>query len=299
MAYDPIGDPENFRFHQAYLAYTGYDSVGRFGSQEILLDNQRFIGNIGWRLNGQSFNAASIKNNSISNLTLYYAYTDSINGADGKMNHDRQYHLVNAEYNACENNKASAFAYLQRNDGGGGSTNSIPTACAPGARTTSSRTISCLRSSATPTTAASLDNWISIPLLSEAALNISPAETTKTSGSRPLNGTAHKFNGWADQFLGTGGGLEGGLVDIYGQVSATAFEKLKLTGVLHYFNTADETDAGFSGEYGHEIDLLANYPVCKNFDVLRVFAYYVKGDNDADTTTTDETVFWLRGTLRF
>ena len=55
--YDTIGDPEAFRMHQAYLAYTGYDSHGRVGPQEIILDNARFIGNVGWRLNAQSFNA--------------------------------------------------------------------------------------------------------------------------------------------------------------------------------------------------------------------------------------------------
>ena len=35
--YDTINDPEEFRFHQAYLAYSGYDSTAQFGSQETLL----------------------------------------------------------------------------------------------------------------------------------------------------------------------------------------------------------------------------------------------------------------------
>ncbi len=121
------------------------------------------------------------------------------------------------------------------------------------------------------------------------------------SGGRgqTLNGTAHKFNGWADQFLGTGGGLRGGLVDLYGQISAVPVEKLKLMGVYHYFNTADKTDAGFSGEYGQEIDLLAKYPFTKNFSLLAKAAYYMKGDNHVGNFTNDETVFWLRGTLTF
>jgi len=119
-----------------------------------------------------------------------------------------------------------------------------------------------------------------------------------------LNGTAHKFNGWADQFAAgptsTGtGALSGGLIDIYGQASAVAFEKLKLVGAAHYFTTADTTPTGFDGPYGYEFDASAKYPVCKNFDVLAKVAYYIKDGNHATNFTNDETVFWLRGTLKF
>lgn len=298
QGYDTVADPESFRFHQAYLAYTGYDSQARVGAQEINLDNDRFIGNVAWRLNAQSFNAASVANHSISNLTLFYAYADSINRTDGEMDHDRQYHLLNAEYQMCENNKASAFAYLQRNDGAG-----LDKLDTYGLRTWGKNDI--------------VSHDIMVALQRDAyygsvfgELDLDPVDVgggvEYISGGNELNerfqtldGTAHKFNGWADQFLGTGGGLNGGLVDFYGQVSATACEKLKLTGVYHIFNTADETTTGFSGIYGHEIDLMAKYPVCKNFDVLTAIAYYDKVDNDAGNFTNDETVFWLRGTLRF
>ncbi|MCF7818221.1 MAG: alginate export family protein [Kiritimatiellales bacterium] len=297
--YDVVADPEKFRFQQAYLAYTGYDSHARIGAQEINLDNERFIGNVAWRLNAQSFNAASVANHSISNLTLFYAYTDSINDTLGSINHDRQYHLLNAEYKVCENNKASAFAYLQRNDGAG-----LDQLDTYGLRTWGKNDI--------------VSHDVMVALQRDAyygsvfgELDLDPIDVgggiEYISGGnkdderfQTLDGTAHKFNGWADQFLGTGGGLEGGLADLYGQVSATAFEKLKLTGVYHWFHTNNKTDANnFSGKYGQEIDLMAKYPVCKNFDVLTAFAYYMKGDNNADNFTNDETAFWLRGTLRF
>jgi hypothetical protein len=114
-----------------------------------------------------------------------------------------------------------------------------------------------------------------------------------------LNGTGHKFNGWADQFLATGNGLEGGLIDLYGQVSSDVAEKLKLMGVFHYFTTSNETDGGFDGPYGYEIDASAKYTVCSNFDLLAKVAYYIQDDEHPDNFTNDETVFWLRGTLRF
>ena len=109
-AYDTVADPEAFRFHQLYLGWAGYDTKARVGAQEILLDNQRFIGNVGWRFNAQSFNAGLIQNESIDNLKLFYAYTDSINEPNGENNPDRQYHLLNGEYKLGDNNKLSAYA---------------------------------------------------------------------------------------------------------------------------------------------------------------------------------------------
>ncbi|VGO22742.1 alginate export family protein [Pontiella sulfatireligans] len=298
--YDTVADPEEFRFHQAYLAYTGYDSHARIGAQEIILDNARFIGNVGWRLNAQSFNAGSIANESVENLKLYYAYADSINQINGETNDDRQYHMFNGEYRLTENNQVSAFAYLQRNDEDGSGPDQLDTF---GARNWGQ------------SDNLNYDFMVALQrhafyghAFGEAVLdrvNIGGGIEYISGGDdsndrfQTLNGTAHKFNGWADQFLGTGGGLEAGLIDAYGQVSATVLEKLNLLGVYHYFHTAHKTDSGFDGDYGQEFDLQAKYSVCKNFDVLAKCAYYIKGDNHAGNTTADETVFWLRGTLKF
>ncbi|RKX38408.1 MAG: hypothetical protein DRP64_15760, partial [Verrucomicrobia bacterium] len=201
--YDVVADPEAFRLHQAYLAYTGYDSHARIGSQEIILDNARLIGNVGWRLNAQSFNAGLVKNNSIEDLTLLYAYADSINAIDGEINHNRQYHMLNAEYKLGESNQASAFAYLQRND----------VAVQPDKLDTYG-----LRAwgkngqiSHDAMVALQRDAYYG-NLFGEFDLDavdvgggieyISGGADTRDR-FQTLNGTAHKFNGWADQFLGT------------------------------------------------------------------------------------------------
>jgi hypothetical protein len=296
--YDSIADPESFRFHQAYLAYTGYDSHVRAGSQEILLDNQRFIGNVGWRLNAQSFNSASIANHSVSNLALYYAYTDSINEINGERNGDRQYHLANAEYKLGESNKASGFVYLQRNDNGG--PDRLDTfglrAWGKNDKIIHDAMFAFQRDAYYGSIFGEMD--LDAVDVGAGVEYISGGDNVRDQ-FQTLNGTGHKFNGWADQFLGTGGGLEAGLIDIYGQISSMPVENLKLMGVYHWFNTAQETAAGFSGQYGQEIDLLAKYPVCKNFDVITKLAYYIKGDDHGNNFTNDETVFWLRGTLTF
>ena len=77
-------------------------------------------------------------------------------------------------------------------------------------------------------------------------------------------------------------------------------DKTELIGVYHYFSTAsDASGLSFSGTLGNEIDLMAKQKIHKNFDLVAALAYYVKGDDDANNLTADETVFWLRGTFRF
>lgn len=302
--YDVVNDPEAFRIHQAYLAYTGYDSHARIGPQEILLDNQRFIGNVGWRLNAQSFNAGLIRNNSIEDLTLLYSYADSINEISGDINHDRQYHLLNGEYQLGEANRLAGFAYLQRNDVAA-QPEKLDTygvrAWGRNGRISHDATLALQRDAYY----GSLFGEMDIDAVDVGA-GVEYLSGGESANDRflTLNGTGHKFNGWADQFLGTGGGaanvgLEGGLIDLYGQVSAVAAEKLKLIGAFHYFTTADETAGGFDGPYGYEIDASAKYPVCKNFDLIAKVAYYIEDNSHADNFTADETVFWLRGILKF
>jgi hypothetical protein len=301
--YDVITDPEEFRFHQAYLGYTGYDSRAQFGAQEIILDNARFIGNVGWRLNAQSFNAISVANHSISNVALYYAYADSINRIDGEMDHDRQYHLVNAAWNVSSNNTLAGFAYLQRNDNPG-----IDKLDTYGLRLWGNCDLGYHEFIA----AVQRDAYYGSAFIEADldAIKLGGGVEYISGGNennerfRTLDGTAHKFNGWADQFAAgpastATGALEGGLVDGYVQITGKAGEKVTLQGVYHYFNTADETDGGFKGEYGQEIDVMAKVPVCDRFSLLAKAAFYIKGENDADNLTEDETVFWLRGTYTF
>lgn len=297
--YDTVMDPEEFRFQQAYLDYRGYDSLVRAGSQEILLDNQRFIGNVGWRFNAQSFDAAAIENNSIENLKLYYGYVDSINEINGQRNGDRQYHLLNGQYDLGENNRAAAFAYLQRNDNSADNEklDTYGGRFWGGSEQFDYDVMAALQRRAYYGYARGTMD-IEQFTIGLGAEYISGGDEVKDR-FQTLNGTAHKFNGWADVFAGaTSAGMPGGLVDGWFEASMMATEKLKLQGAYHLFNSAFDTPAtSFSGIYGSEIDLAAGYPVCKNFDVLAKFAYYMQGDNESPTE--DKTVFWLRGTLRF
>ena len=65
--YDVIADPDGSRVQQLYADFTQIpDTKIRLGRQEILLDDVRFIGNIGWRNTAQAFDAITLTNKSIN-----------------------------------------------------------------------------------------------------------------------------------------------------------------------------------------------------------------------------------------
>ena len=91
--------------------------------------------------------------------------------------------------------------------------------------------------------------------------------------------TLHKFNGWADKFLGT---PAGGLEDFYGSVfykvgGESPFKGLTLGAVYHDFS------ADVGGDYGSEIDLLVKKNFGKNYYGSLKFADYSSDGFASDT----------------
>lgn len=84
-----ISDPEVTEINQAYLSYSGIANTNlKWGRQQILLDNHRFIGNVGWRQNHQTFDAFTLVNKSLPNTTVTAGYITNVNRVvgDGVIN---------------------------------------------------------------------------------------------------------------------------------------------------------------------------------------------------------------------
>ena len=76
-----VADPTFTEVNQAYLQYSApLDTTVRFGRQRIKLDNDRFIGNVGFRQNEQTYDALSIQNTNIDDVTIFYSYLTNVNG---------------------------------------------------------------------------------------------------------------------------------------------------------------------------------------------------------------------------
>lgn len=96
-------------------ACNGHTSF-KLGRQSIIYDNHRWVGNIIWRQNNQSFDAFRFDNSSISNLSLSYAYIDRVNRLFGDDSAFREYemnnsHLINIAYQ-LPFGKLSGYGYL-------------------------------------------------------------------------------------------------------------------------------------------------------------------------------------------
>jgi len=82
--YPTVADPEMAALNRLQLSYVSdYDTNLIVGRQRILLGDQRFVGNAGWRQHEQTFDAVSVTNTSLPGLTTSYAYLDRVNRVYG------------------------------------------------------------------------------------------------------------------------------------------------------------------------------------------------------------------------
>jgi hypothetical protein len=111
-AYPIINDPDVTELNRAQIAWT---PSARFaltiGRQRILLDDQRFVGNVGWRQDEQTFDAARI-DAAFGKLKGSYAYLDKINRILGEQRDwQSDSHLLNLTYTVAEPLVLQGFAY--------------------------------------------------------------------------------------------------------------------------------------------------------------------------------------------
>lgn len=111
-------DPETNELNQLYGQYSGFDTTVKLGRQRIVYDNAAFIGDVIWRQNQQTYDALSITNKSLQDLTLNYAYISQVNrifGSDALgvfENAPGDIHLFNASYAGIKGITLGGYAYF-------------------------------------------------------------------------------------------------------------------------------------------------------------------------------------------
>ena len=308
--YPVVADPEGTDLNQAYLQYKGWPAtVVRLGRQRITLDNQRFVGAVGWRQNEQTYDAFSIENKGLPNTTITYAWVDAVRRVFGPdagtpaAKFEGSAQLLNVKYAGLPVGAVTAYGYFLDFDN---------------AATLSSRTVGLrldgsrkLTDAATVTwraeyasqddfadnpTSISTDYWLLEAGLKGARIGAAVgveslggergtfAPNRNPAFQTPL-ATLHAFQGWADKFLTT---PSAGIEDRYLSVSGT-HAGLAWQAVWHDFS-AEATSA----DYGTELDLSASYRFAKRYEVLVKFADY-----SADGLFTDTRKAWLQVTATF
>jgi hypothetical protein len=111
-----VADPKVFIINRLQLTNTSIaNTTITLGRQRINLDDQRFIGNVGWRQTEQTFDALRVVNTSITKLTIDTTYVDSVNRVYGPESPQSPYYgntwLLNLAY-ATPIGKLTGFGYL-------------------------------------------------------------------------------------------------------------------------------------------------------------------------------------------
>lgn len=305
-----IADPVDTEINQAYLSYKAYKTLLKYGRQTLIYDNHRFIGNVGWRQNEQSFDAFSAVNTSIPATTLSYAYTTNINrifsDRSDKGNVRLKGHLFNAAYKGLTAGGLTGYAYLldYNPKQALAATASNMTF---GLRFDGNAKVADLKYLYTLEYATQSDygdgastvdadyqflmagvDWGFVQL----KLNYEKlAGDGKYGFATPL-ATLHAFNGWADQFLIT---PTRGIVDQFISVGGTV-AGINLLARYHDFSSDEQ---GYA--YGNEIDLQAAKKITDYMTLLLKYADY-RGDNNSRNIaplTLDVTKMWLQMEIQF
>ena len=73
-----VADPKTAEVYRAQLSYKAGDTNITVGRQRIILDTARFVGNVGFRQNEQTFDAVQLVNTSIDGLKASYIYINKV-----------------------------------------------------------------------------------------------------------------------------------------------------------------------------------------------------------------------------
>lgn len=299
-AYPVVADPEGTEVNQANITYKGIeDTTIKLGRQRVIFDNARFIGNVGWRQNEQTYDALAVINKSLADTTIVYGYVSNVNRifgeASSKGDIDTKTHLLNVSYSGLDAGKITAYGYfLDLIDSPAASNSTIGARFSGGTDVSEGvkalYTVEYATQSDYKQGASTIDADYTLLELGAKVKGVTAKIGVETLGadtsafSTPL-ATAHAFNGWADKFLGTpANGLEDTYVSLSGKVSG-----VKLVGVYHDYS-ADKGGAS----YGDEINLLAVKKFGKNYKGLVKYASY-----SADTHATDTDKVWLMAQATF
>jgi hypothetical protein len=109
-----IADPEGTEINQAWLAYENWDTVAKVGRQRIVLDGARFIGDVVWRQNQQTYDGVSLVHNGLTDARLYYAYISNVNRILGDDHpagdFDSDSHIINGAYSGLKFGKITGYS---------------------------------------------------------------------------------------------------------------------------------------------------------------------------------------------
>ncbi|UAK23875.1 alginate export family protein [Sphingomonas nostoxanthinifaciens] len=303
-----VADPQNIALYRAQLRYARPGWAITAGRQRIALDDERFVGAVNFRDNGQTFDAVRFEWNPVKRLKADVSYSWSVRTIWGIDGHDARQQAVSGN-NVFANvgyqtsfGTLTGFAYLIDQDelAVQGYRLSSQTY---GVRFAGAHTFSKQAKLSYQASYARQSDYHRNPndytagyYLVDGSLDVAQFKIgvgyevlgadhglALTSFQTPL-ATGFKFQGWADKFLTT---PPDGVRDLYGSVgyglkTGTALGVFTFQGVYHHFDSDR-----LVRRYGDEIDALASMKIKRTTLSLRYADYRAHG------FATDTRKLWL------
>lgn len=304
-----VADPQNVALYIAQLQYKTKAVTLTAGRQKIALDDERFVGNVGFRDNAQTFDAVRAELTPAKGLKLDLAYVWSVRsiwGIDGAGARQQAISgdniFANLSY-ATPVGMLTGFAYLVDHNEAAMQAFRLSSQTY-GVRLAGSQAFSNTVGFSYQLSYArqsdyhvNPNDYVADYWLADATLNVkgwklnggyemlgASKGAALTSFQTPL-GTNFKFQGWADKFLTT---PANGVRDLYlgggyGWKQMGPLSGVTLAATWHRFDSDR-----LNQHYGDEIDLLASAKVKKTAVSVR-YAHY-----DAKAMATDTDKFWFQ-----
>jgi hypothetical protein len=315
-----VADPENVELNRLQLQYKSKATTATVGRQRINLDDQRFVGSVGWRQNEQTFDAARFEYTGVKNLKIdvTYAWSDrTIFGHDGiganpaYVDGDNLFANVSYKFKP---GTLTAFAYLVDQE--------FPVLVAVARK--SSQTYGVRFAGAMP-----LSKKVKLSYLASyayqtddqnnpvsyetdyiaAELGLEAYGFKLTGGYEQLGAdagatgiaggfafqtpyaTLHKFNGWADKFLTT---PQTGLQDYYAGIAYTVPKVGKMGPLVAnvVFHRFDSTNGSI--HYGDEWNASLSLKLTKRTTAMIKYADYQREGIASYTGDADTKKFWAQ-----
>ncbi len=300
-----IADPASTELDQGFVRYQGSGVDSKLGRQVIKYDNVRFVGDVGWRQDRQTFDAFTFDYAFMEGLDFHYNYMGQRNliaGDENKVVSDDN--LFNLSYKTGFGTAVAYTYLLEKEDGPSNSLDTYGLRFSGGTEgagvkwlyeaeyATQENKLAGVKNDADYMHFAGGVDFTVVTV--KAGYEVLGSDKGEYGFSTPL-GTNHKFNGWADQFLTTPGE---GLKDAYASVSG------KLFGggwaiVYHDFEAdkSSPTPGEKVDNLGSEWDLSYTRAFAKHYKVGVKYAACKAGDIDAGKVDTDK--LWLTRGAKF
>lgn len=298
--YAVVADPEAFELNRLQVAYKDDKTAATVGRQRIILDNARFVGNVGFRQNEQTFDALRASHKLTDSITAEYIYIDKVHRIFGDESpvgeFDSDSHIFRLGAKTGFGDMVGYGLLLDFDNAAGASGQTWGMQWSKGFKTD----VGAVKLSAEAALQSEFRGngpandvgyqAASIVFMRGTVTAHLGFEVLEGSGGRgfitPL-ATLHKFQGWADAFLAT---PAIGVRDIqFGLKSAVpnfiqSQKPITLGAVYHDF----ASDNG-AVDLGHEFDAIMKVPVSANIALEAKLALF----NGGSSGPADRNKLWL------